>query len=169
MKITMELVERFHEKWTLNQEKGCWEWTASTAGKGYGQIKIPKTRRQIYAHQLSYLIHCGSIPDGLFVCHACDNTRCVRPSHLFLGTSQDNNLDALNKGHNVLVPRKPGNQKLLPVQVKRIHELTEHGFSQGYLASVYGVAQQTICKIVHGEKWPEFFEIDSRAESSDLS
>ena len=78
--IDAELTRRF---WCKVQKAGadeCWLWTASLAGRdgnAYGQIKIPKTRKQAKAHRLSYELHKGPIPDGLMVCHRCDNPRCV--------------------------------------------------------------------------------------------
>src|SRR5690242_10599760 len=75
---------------------GCWEWQGSTHASGYGQISIcGKPRR---AHRVSYLIYRGPIEPGLFVLHRCDNRKCVRPDHLFLGTSQDNVTDMEVKG-----------------------------------------------------------------------
>jgi hypothetical protein len=52
-------------------------------------------------HQLSYLANVGEIPDGLLVCHSCDNRKCMNPEHLFLGTNQDNMTDKMNKGRHV--------------------------------------------------------------------
>lgn len=80
-------------------EDGCWNWTGAIGAGGYGsfgsgyRIGLPQR-----AHRASWTIHFGDIPDGIFVCHHCDNPPCVRPSHLFLGTVQDNHADMDAKG-----------------------------------------------------------------------
>ena len=154
--IKLELQERFHEKWELNEETGCWIWKASLAGRGYGQIKIPGQRKQIYAHQLSYLIHYGSIPQGMMVCHTCDNTKCVKPSHLFLGTQKDNMQDMKNKGRH-LNGSKNAKAKLTEAQVRAIHTLNKKGSSQGKLAKIFGVSQGQVFRILHGHRWNHIF------------
>jgi hypothetical protein len=78
----------------------CWTWTgAINKHTGYGTIGLGrrsgKTRG---AHRVSWELAHGPIPEGLYVCHRCDNKRCVRPDHLFLGTAEDNAQDALRKG-----------------------------------------------------------------------
>jgi hypothetical protein len=75
---------------------GCWNWTKHLSGGGYGAFKIEGIMRP--AHRVSYELFWGEIPDGLQVCHRCDNKRCINPDHLFLGTQKDNIADCIKKG-----------------------------------------------------------------------
>jgi hypothetical protein len=65
----------------------CWLWTASLFVGGYGRFGAQR------AHRVSWELHHGEVPEGLFVLHRCDNPRCVNPGHLFLGTQTDNMRD----------------------------------------------------------------------------
>lgn len=165
MNITLELIERFHEKWMLNEESGCWEWQAATMGRGYGFIKIPGTRKQINAHRLSYLIHYSSIPDDKIVCHSCDNPKCVKPSHLFLGTQSENLTDMKSKGRH-LNGEKNTESKLTEGMVRQIHNLAKQGVSQSKIGRSYGVGQGTVWKILHGQRWKHVFDEIHGSESS---
>lgn len=90
------LEEIFREKYKINEQTGCWEWTAGKNSDGYGNFNYNK--KTIRAHRASYLMHKGEIPKGIMVCHHCDNPPCVNPEHLFLGTAKDNDQDSRTKG-----------------------------------------------------------------------
>lgn len=93
------IVERFWER--VGKSDGCWEWTGYRAPAGYGQLgRGPRNEGLALAHRLSWEFHYGPIPDGLLVCHRCDNPPCVRPDHLFLGTFVDNAQDMVSKGRH---------------------------------------------------------------------
>lgn len=82
----------------VNKTDTCWLWTAGKDKDGYGKIKFNQVN--LRAHRVSWALYRGSIPEGHFVCHKCDTPSCVKPSHLFTGTSTDNNRDRDSKGRN---------------------------------------------------------------------
>ena len=89
-------MDKFWKK--VDKSGDCWLWMAGKLEKGYGQFWFDgRTHR---AHRMAWLLTNGEIPEGMCVLHKCDNPPCVNPSHLWLGTNQDNMDDMNNKGRN---------------------------------------------------------------------
>lgn len=93
--------ERFLSKVSsIYDENGCLNWIAKSQHKGYGIFHWSKTPKKIQmsASRAAYLLFVGNIPEGLQVCHTCDNRKCVNILHLWLGTTQQNTRDMNLKG-----------------------------------------------------------------------
>lgn len=91
--------ERFFSR--VDKSSDCWNWTGWRSTMGYGLMKLKG--QNVLAHRFAYTIahHLPALPPkNLFVCHRCDNPLCVNPSHLFLGTQQDNMDDMVRKNRS---------------------------------------------------------------------
>lgn len=127
----------------------CWEYTGTISLSGYGQFY--HRGKSIRAHRAMYEIVNGEIPDGLLVCHTCDNRKCVNPSHLYAGTAADNYNDARERGRlNTPQGECHHNAKLSENDVANIRR---SNFSQRKLAGIYGVSQATINEAKRGLTW----------------
>lgn len=151
---------RFWEKVNrVDDKNSCWEWTASTQTLGYGQFGF--NGRPLVAHRVAWELKNGPIPKGINVLHRCDNRRCVRPSHLFLGTQKDNIRDMIRKGRarfgaNAASGERHGSAKLNWTQVRRIRRLHKTGsYTLAKLGRMYGVTPSTIGYIIAGKTWKE--------------
>ena len=143
--------ERFIDKYEI-MDTGCWEWTGSKLPKGYGLLgmKDPDGKwRPKGAHRISYILYKGPIPEGMEVCHECDNPSCVNPNHLWLGTGKQNAEDMVEKGRSTKGERNPSS-KLTVEQVEAIKIDTR---VHDQIAPDYGVSRSLISQIKRGVIW----------------
>jgi len=142
--------ERIEDKVVRIPESGCWVWMGTTTVRGYGQIESNK--RKYYAHRASYEAFIGKIPEGMYVCHACDNVYCVNPNHLFLGTQKQNLEDMVKKGRSTRGEKNPM-AKLDEDKVSFIKRGIAMGHSDFGLSLAWGVSRQTINSIRNNKVW----------------
>lgn len=156
--------ERFWEK--VSKSDNCWTWIGHLDATGYGRFNAKQSDR---AHRYSYILHFGSIPHGLLVCHKCDNPSCVNPDHLFVGTDKDNRDDCIAKGrHNAptgdrnfrhrhpesLRGENAPNAKLTAHQVRQIRSLYKpHVVMRKDLALKFNISRAQIDRIIEGSAW----------------
>jgi hypothetical protein len=152
------LLDGFMARFTIASGDACWVWTGSLQKKNYGVFRGQR------AHRLAYQLFRGPIPEGHGVLHTCDNPPCVRPSHLFTGTKQDNVDDMVKKNRQA-----SGNRHGARTHPERIHrgddhlgsKLTEQDvidlrlstLSNRELADIYDLDITTIRKARSGESW----------------
>jgi len=131
---------------------GCWLWTASTSGGGYGTFNIGGGVMWP-AHRFSYTRFVGPIPDSLWVLHRCDVKGCVRPDHLFPGTPKDNTEDAAKKGILPSGERQWNHRLTWKAIVDIRRRYAEGGVTQRVLALEYGVHSVTIGDVIRNKTW----------------
>jgi hypothetical protein len=144
--------DRFDRKVTIGPD--CWEWIGAKTSSGYGHLSVDGAT--IKAHRYAWEREHGPIPDGLLVCHTCDNRLCVRLSHLFLGSAHDNTGDMRAKGRDSFSTNKGelhGRAKLTDDQVREIRARAAAGESHRSLARHFDVHHSQIGNIVRRERW----------------
>lgn len=144
------LRDRYEKFVVRRNDDQCWEWVGAKLKRGYGTLKVDRQTR--YAHRVSYELHVGPIPEGMLVCHHCDNPECSNPKHLFLGTQAENLRDMVSKG------RRPHgsnsyNAKLTEEDVLHMRKLAEQGMTTGQLGKIFNIHNVHAYEIVHGVKW----------------
>jgi hypothetical protein len=136
----------------INKTDECWNWLGCVdRNTGYGKLSF-NGRKNSSPHRVAYELTFGIIPIGMWVLHKCDNRICCNPSHLFLGTSEDNINDMLNKGRNP-IGEKVGTSKLTKEEVVSIKEMLGDGMKHIDIARMFGVKKVTISAIATKRNW----------------
>jgi len=138
-------------EYSIDPVTGCWNVISHVPDvlRG-GYIQIKRNGQLTRVHRYSYELAYGPIPDGLCVCHHCDNSACINPEHLFLGTQKDNMQDAIRKGR-MARGEAHGSSKLTEADVRAIQADTTSTPTK--LGRKYGVSPSNICAIKIGATW----------------
>lgn len=163
MRESLEL--RIEKKIDRVTESGCWIFTGAVNHFGYGMVGLGGRKDGIdRVHRIMYRKHFGAIPDGMYVCHRCDVPSCCNPSHLFLGTSKDNNRDMELKKRNSPPPRNIHdkgeyryNSKLTEEIVLKGRAMVLSGDSISsvirYISKITGASSGPIYRALKGRSW----------------
>lgn len=136
---------KFEDSYIPEPNSGCWLWTGASGGEaGYGSLGGMR------AHRVSHVIYNGDIPEGILVRHKCDNSACVNPDHLELGTYQDNMNDCIARGRFVA-----GRAKLT---LEEATEIFNSMRTAKYEAERFGLHVDTVKQIRRGRIWPQVSE-----------
>jgi hypothetical protein len=136
---------------------GCWDWKRYVNKEGYGQLCY-SGNNGFLAHRAAWIEFNGKIPSGLYVCHTCDNRKCINPDHLFLGTAKDNIQDAVKKNRIIRKGDLANRKKLCLAIVSEIRSdySTSNEDPRVYsrrISAIYQVTPQTIWNIINNRTW----------------
>lgn len=135
-------------------ETGCWLWTVSLTDAGYGAsfYRIYDNHR---AHRISYRHFVGDIPDGMSVCHKCDVRSCINPTHLYVGTHDQNMKDKKERGRFANIKRGVEQYcaKLNPELIADMRVMRSRGLSYRKIAAKVGVTPRTATEAIKGITW----------------
>jgi len=140
----------------LGPNGDCWEWRGCLGDSGYGTFSFRRISKCLVAHKFSAVLYYKEIPNGMLCCHTCDNVKCVRPDHIFLGTNSDNMKDMSRKGRGRKYGSKgedaPSN-KLKWFQVKEIRRLYLDGMDMTSIGKIYNISKSNSRNICLNLTW----------------
>jgi len=146
------LEERFSAKVKFGAEDECWEWQASTSRYGHGSFFLA-VGHSVPAPRVAWILWRGEIPKGKWILHTCDNSACVNPKHLYVGTAQQNADDMKSRGRSA-TGEKNGAAKLTRAKAQEIRRRYAQGeISLRTLAEEFGVAVNAVHCIVKNKTW----------------
>ena len=155
-----DYLSRFEEKFIPEPNSGCWLWTASQSGHGYGYFFMDG--RGTRAHRAAWILYQGEIPNDLCVLHKCDNPQCVNPDHLWLGSHAENMIDRGKKARSARGVRV-NTTKLSIDDVKKVRALLKKGINCTAIARSFGVSTTAIHAIRNRRTWAWIEEVVSDA------
>ena len=151
------LEERFWSKVKRLPQDGCWEWQASLDTKGYGNFGMPRndgTGRFLMkrAHRIAYELETRSpLTSSQHLCHTCDNRKCVRPSHLFVGNPKLNMADCAAKGR--FGDRSGENNPRSKLTYEDVRAIRESKLPLSQLCARYGLSESALSDARRGKTW----------------
>jgi HNH endonuclease len=150
-RLNLPISERISQH--IISKENCWITDFSCNSNGYPMMTI--NRKFKLVSRVMYELHFGSITDKMCVCHKCDNSKCVNPNHLFLGTQKDNMTDMISKGRKASTKGSlHGNSKLDEEKILEIKKLlAEKNLSQKEIGKKYCVSDTVISLIKNGHLW----------------
>lgn len=168
----MTLRQRFWSK--VNKFVGeCWLWTGAIAGSGTGYGYFRYLGKSVRANRMAWILTYGPIPKGMNVLHHCDNTWCVNPKCLFLGTQKRNHEDKKEKGRTShLLGEDSGRHKLKEKQViwMRLVYIPRHPkFGARALARRFKVSHTAVEHALRGINWSYVSSGGTKLPSSHMS
>lgn len=139
---------------------GCWEWQGAFHKTGYGIISRAGERGYWLTHRVAWEVTNGPISIGACVLHHCDNRRCVRPSHLYVGDKKDNARDREARHRRDVRGERNGRAKLSETQVVEIRtRYANGGVTQKCLAEKFGVSKSHVSNLTRNAAfWPSAFD-----------
>ena len=164
--INQKDIERFITKIPVTDNDSiCWEWSINPNTKkarkhaDYGVFTLKQNN--IVPSRMMWMLTYGEIPDGMLICHKCDNPPCINPFHLFIGSYADNTKDMVMKGRKstiVYPDRLPRginhkNAKLNDVDILQIRTMSSKGVSYKDIKAQFNIGKSNISSIINRKTW----------------